>query len=109
MAIATSAQKNTLAAAYTGAVATARLYSTVPSGGNAGTAIAGASVAATGWSTPANGVTTKTVTFNVPAGATVAGAGVHDSGGNFLDGGAVTSQAFATAGTYDLTITFTVV
>jgi hypothetical protein len=45
----------------------------------------------------------------VPTGTTVAGAGVHTAitAGTYLDGGAVTSQAFASQGTYTLTLTYT--
>lgn len=57
-----------------------------------------------------DGTVTATVEYDLPAGATVRGGGVHDSlqGGNYLDGGAVTEQTFATAGKYTLTYTNTV-
>lgn len=105
MPIKTTAQRNTLATAYGNAATEARLYSTVPDTA-AGTAIVGAAAAIT-WSAPTNGVITAEVTFNVPAGATVAGAGVHSATGTYLDGGAVPSQPFASDGTYTLTLTYT--
>lgn len=46
------------------------------------------------------------VTFNVPAGTTVGGAGLRDASNNFLNGGTVTAVPFASQGTYTLTVTF---
>lgn len=112
MAIQTATQKNTLATAYGNSATYAALYTTVP-GGSAGTEVTGGSPAyarkAISWGAPANGVITGTVTFDVPSGTTVAGAGVHTAltAGTYLDGGAVTSQAFASQGTYTLTLTYT--
>lgn len=112
MTIQTATQKNTLATAYGTAATHAALYTTAP-GASAGTEVTGGSPAyarkALTWGAPSNGVTTVTVTFDVPAGTTVVGAGVHTAltAGTYLDGGSVTSQAFATQGTYTLTLTFT--
>lgn len=112
MAIQTASMKNSLATAYKNAATYAALYTTVP-GATAGTEVAGGAPAYARkpltWGAPANGVVTATATFDVPAGATIAGAGIHDAAtaGNYLDGGTVTSQAFATQGTYALTLTFT--
>lgn len=112
MTIQTATQKNNLATAYGTAATHAALYTTVP-GGSAGTEVTGGSPAyarkAITWGAPSNGVITATVTFDVPAGTTVVGAGVHTAltAGTYLDGAAVTSQAFATQGTYTLTLTYT--
>lgn len=112
MAIQTNTQKNTLATAYGTAATHAALYSTVPAG-SAGTELSGGSPAyarkAISWGAPANGVITANVTFDVPSGVTVAGAGVHTAitAGTYLDGGSVTSQPFASQGTYTLTLTYT--
>lgn len=110
MAIATTTEKNSLATKYGTDALFAALYTTAPSGGAAGTEVTGGTYARQSltWGAPANGVITATATFNVPAGVTLAGAGVHTAvtAGTFLDGGAI-SQAFATAGTYTLTLTFT--
>ena len=106
----TVAIRNALAGAYAGQAAHAALYTTAP-GGTAGTEVAGGSYArkALTWGTAANGATTATASFDVPAGTTVRGAGVHSAatGGTYLDGATVTEQTFATAGRYDLTLTFT--
>jgi hypothetical protein len=111
--IQTSTQKNTLASAYATAATHAALYSTAP-GGSPGTELSGGSPAyarkATSWSAPSAGViSTGPHTFDVPSGATVAGAGVHTAltAGTYLDGGSLTSQAFASQGTYALTLTYT--
>ena len=82
--------------------------------GTAGTELTGGSPAyarkALSWGSPTGGVVSATaVVFDVAAGSTVAGAGLHTdiSAGAYLDGAAVTSQAFASQGTYTLTITYT--
>jgi len=112
MAVQTASMKNSLATAYKNAATYAALYTTVP-GASAGTEVTGGAPAyarkALTWGTPANGVVTASATFDVPAGVTLAGAGIHDAAtaGNYLDGGSVTSQAFSTQGTYTLALTFT--
>ena len=113
MAIQTATQRNNLATAYAAAATHAALYSTVPAG-TAGTELTGGSPAyarkALSWGSPTDGVVSATAAvFDVAAGSTVAGAGLHTdiSAGTYLDGAAVTSQAFASQGTYTLTITYT--
>lgn len=113
MAIQTATQKNTLASAYASAATHAALYTTAP-GGSAGTEPSGGSPAyarkALSWGSPTNGViSASAVVFDVPSGTTVVGAGVHTAitAGTYLDGGSVTSQAFASQGTYTLTVTYT--
>ncbi|MEO5745791.1 MAG: hypothetical protein ABIQ53_14540 [Terracoccus sp.] len=109
MAIQTAAQKETLAIAYGGAATYGALYTTAP-GASAGTEPSGvyARKSLTWTAGAVDGVVTATATFDVPAGATIVGAGVHTAvtAGTYLDGGAVTSQAFATQGTYAATFTF---
>ncbi|MFC0623229.1 hypothetical protein [Kribbella deserti] len=114
MTIQTATMKNALATAYGTTATHVALYTTVP-GGSQGTEVTGGSPAyarkAISWGAPSNGVITGVVVFDVPAGTTVAGAGVHSASsgaGNYLDGAAVTSQAFATQGTYTLTVTSTI-
>lgn len=105
--------RNTLSDAYKAAATFADLYST--SGATAaGTAISGGAPAyaskAVTWGTSSNGVvsTTSPSVFDIPSGATVAGFGVKTgAGGTYLDGGALTSQAFASQGTYSLSLTYT--
>jgi hypothetical protein len=113
LAIQTSAGKNAaVLGGYTNAATYAALFTTVP-GASAGTEVTGGSPAyarkSLSWSAPSNGVSTATVTFDVPTGVTVAGFGVYTAvtAGTYLDGAAVTSQAFSAQGTYQLTITFT--
>jgi len=54
-------------------------------------------------------VSTAATPFDIPAGTTIVGAGLHTatSSGSYLDGGTVTSQAFASQGTYTITFTYT--
>lgn len=112
MTIQTATQKNTLATAYGTAATHAALYTTAP-GASAGTEVTGGSPAyarkAITWGAASGGAITATVTFDVPTGVTVVGAGVHTAltAGTYLDGGTVTSQAFSSQGTYALTLTYT--
>jgi len=111
MAIQTAQGKENLAVAYGNAATYAALYTTVP-GASAGTEVTGGSYArqALTWAPGGvDGVVTASATFSVPAGTTVAGAGVHTAvtAGTYLDGAAVTSQSFGSAGTYTLNLTFT--
>jgi len=92
----------------------AALFTTAPTGTTAGTEVTGGTPAyarkALAWTGgTVDGTVTASVTFDVPNGATILGAGLYDAltGGNYLDGGSVTSQAFAAQGTYTLTITYT--
>lgn len=104
--------RTTLSDAYKGAATFGDLYSTTGVSA-AGTAISGGSPAyaskALSWGSSTNGVVSTTGTvFDIPSGATVAGFGVKTgAGGAYLDGGALTSQAFASQGTYTLTLTYT--
>lgn len=111
--MATTAYKNTIVTAAGAAATHAALYTTAPTSTTAGTEPSGGSPAyarkAITWSSASGGVISATVTFDVPSGATIVGAGTHTAitAGNYLDGGAVTSQAFASQGQYVLTLTFT--
>lgn len=105
--------RNALATAYGTNAPFAALYTTAP-GASAGTEVTGGSPAyarkAASWGAPSASVVTATIpTFDVPSGATVVGAGFHSAvtAGNYMDGGTVTSQAFASQGTYTLTATYT--
>lgn len=101
-------------AVYAGTLLThAALYTTAPTATAAGTEVTGGSYArkAVSWTAGASdGQVTATVVFDVPAGTTVVGAGFHSAitAGNYLDGGTVTSQNFATAGQYTLNATFAI-
>lgn len=111
MAISTTTEKNNLATKYGTDGAYVALFSTAPSGGTPGTEISGGTYArvAAGWGAASNGVISGSVTINVPSGATVAGVGLYTAatGGTYVDGAAVTSQAFASAGTYTVSLTYT--
>lgn len=107
----TTLEKNNLATKYGTDAPYVALFSTAPSGNTTGTEITGGSYArqAATWPAPTNGQISVTVTFQVPSGATVAGFGLYSAAtaGNYIDGGSLTSQGFATGGTYQLTITYT--
>jgi hypothetical protein len=114
MAIATTAQKNTLATAYGTAATYAALFTADPGGtGTVVGEVTGGSPAyarkAVTWGAPSAGVITASVTFDVPTGTTITFAAVCSAatGNTLLDKAAVTSQAFASAGQYVLTLTFT--
>jgi hypothetical protein len=114
MAIATTVQKNSLCTKYSTDNAFAALFTADPGGTGtvvgevSGGAYARVSIA---WGAPAGGVITGTATINVPAGTTItfaAGCTAGTAGVSDLrDKVAITSQTFATAGTYALTLTFT--
>lgn len=113
MTVQTAAMKNILSDAYKGAATHGALYTTVPTS-TAGTEVAGGAPAYArkplSWGASTAGVVSATAAvFDIPTGTTVAGAGVHSliSGGVYYDGSAVTSQAFASQGTYSLTLTYT--
>lgn len=111
MPIQTTQQRENLAVAYGNAATHASLHTANP-GTTGASEVSGAPYArkAITWAAGAvNGNVTATVTFDVPSGVTVAGAGVWTAvtGGTYLDGVTVTSQAFSSQGTYTLTLTFT--
>ena len=113
MAIQTAQGRENLAVAYGAAATFAALYTTAP-GASAGTEPTGGNPAyarkALTWAPGSvDGVVTASATFDVPSGATIVGCGVHTAatGGTYLDGAAVTSQAFSTQGTYTISFTYT--
>lgn len=114
MAIATTAEKNSLATKYGTDAAYAALFTADPgtTGSVTGEVTGGAPAyarKAVSWGAASNGVITATVTFDVPAGTTVTYAAVcsASTGATLLDRISVTSQNFATQGTYALTLTYT--
>jgi hypothetical protein len=113
MAVQTTAMKNILSDAYKAAATHASLHTTGFSAATGSNEISGGSPAyarkANSWSASANGVTSSTVTFDVASGVTVIGAGVWSAitAGTYYDGATVTSQAFSSQGTYQLTLTYT--
>lgn len=114
MAIATTAEKNSLASKYGTDAAYAALFTADP--GGTGTVVGEVSGGAPAyarkaitWGAPSAGVVTATVTFDVPASTTITFAGVcsASTGSTLLDKGAITSQTFGSQGTYTLTLTYT--
>jgi hypothetical protein len=111
--VATVAFRESLAV-YAGTLMThASLYTTTPTATTPGTEVTGSGWARQPvvWSAGASdGSITATIVFNVPAGQTVVGGGFHSAltGGNYLDGGALPSQPYTTAGTYTLNATLAV-
>ncbi|MDF9748646.1 hypothetical protein [Arthrobacter sp. ES3-54] len=112
MAVQTVGERNSLATKYGTDAPYAALYTTAP-GATAGTEVTGGTPAyarkAVTWGAASNGAITATATFDVPAGVTIVGAGLHSAAtaGTYIDGQAVTSQAFASQGTYTITFTYT--
>jgi hypothetical protein len=112
MPIQTTTEKNNLATKYGTDAAFGSVYTTAP-GASQGTEPSGGSPAfarkALSWGAASGGVVTVTVTFDIPSGTTIVGAGVHTliTAGTYLDGTSVTSQNFASQGTYTVTFTYT--
>lgn len=120
MAIQTGTMKSVLSDAYKAAATHAALYNVIPGATvTTGQEISGGSPAyarkALSWGSSSSGVVSASaVTFDVASGTTVLGAGVHNSATisgspdtTYRDGAGVTSQAFASQGTYQLTLTYT--
>ena len=108
MPIDTNVMKEALATAY--AAKATHVAATTGDPGTTGTGeIAGTRKAVTWTAGGVDGVTTATVTLDIPSGASVGGIALWDaaSGGNYLDGGPVTTQAYSAAGTYTITLTYT--
>lgn len=109
-AIQTAAMRNLLENQYGTSATHGALYSTTP-GASAGTELTGGAPAyarkALSWTS--NAPKTASATFDVASGSTVAGAGVHSAitAGTYYDGAGLTSQAFASQGTYTVTFNYT--
>lgn len=113
MAIQSEATRNALAAEYASRATHGAVYTTAP-GTAAGTEPVGGDPAYARlpltWGAPANGVITATaVVFNIPAGTTIVGTGVHGAltatAGDYVDGKTEASVTFDTQDT--LTVTYT--
>lgn len=116
MAIAILAQRNALATAYGAAAPNGALFTADP--GTSGTAtgeVSGGSPAyarkSMGWGAAAASAISGSATFDVPAGTTVTHFGVTAglTGGtaDVRDKVAITSQAFASQGTFQVSATYT--
>lgn len=113
MPIQTVTMRNALVDAYKAQATHAALATSAP-GASAGTEPSGGSPAyarkVSNWGATATSASTAApAAFDVPSGATIVGAQFFNAltVGTYLDGGAVTSQAFASQGTYTLTATYT--
>ena len=114
MAIQTGAMKSILSDAYKGAAAFGALFTTAAPYTAAGTEPTGGSPAyarkALTWGASSNGATTASaVTFDVPTSTTIQGFGIFSAvtAGTYYDGVGVTSQTFASQGTYSVTASYT--
>ena len=116
MAIAILAQRNALATAYGAAAPFGAIFTADPgtTGTVVGEATGGAPAyarVAVAWGAASASTVTGSPVFNVASGTTVIFAGATVSGtagtADLRDRVAVTSQAFASQGTYALTLTFT--
>lgn len=115
MAIQTATARNLLATAYSVNVGKYGALSTTAPGASAGTEVSGGSPAyariAPSWAAASASAitTTAALAFNVPASTTVVGFEFYDAAtiGNYLDGCTITSQTFASQGTYSITPTYT--
>jgi hypothetical protein len=114
MAIQTVAARTLMATAYSTNIGKyGALVSTAP-GSTTGTEISGGSPAyarvVPAWSgASASVITAGSMLFNVPSGASIVGFEFFDAAtaGNYLDGTTVTTQAFASQGTYSVVPTYT--
>lgn len=113
MAIQTTVMKNTLATAYSGAIAFFGLATTAP-GSSRGTEVSGGSPAyarkAANWGGVTAGVVVASpAAFDVPASTTVVGINAESAvtAGTYQDGATVTSQPFSSQGTYTVVATYT--
>lgn len=106
--MATTRQRENLAIAYGQAATHVSAHSANP-GTTGASEIAGTRKAISWTQGAVDGQITATVTLDIPSGATVAGIGLWNAatGGDFLDGGTVTSQSYSADGTYTITITYT--
>lgn len=114
MAFSTAQARENAALGLTNSATHMGLFSTA-AGATAGTEPSGGSPAyarkAITWVPGSvDGSVTTTVTFDVPAGFSAQSVGLFTAitGGTFLDSAAVTTQAFASQGTYTVTYTVTV-
>jgi hypothetical protein len=112
MAIQTTLGKNELATEYGLTATHGAVYTTAP-GATAGTEPTGGTPAYARkpltWGAPSNGViTSDPAIFDIPAGTTVVGTGLHDAltDGNYIDGKTEASIEFTAQDTLTVTFTF---
>lgn len=113
MAIQTATLRTTMATAYATACPYMGLATTAP-GSSRGTEPSGGSPAyarkaSNAGTASASAVVFSPAAFDVPSGATIVGINMESAStaGTYQDGTSVTSQAFASQGTYTVTATYT--
>jgi hypothetical protein len=113
MAVQTVTMRNTLATAYGAAALYGAMATTAP-GGSAGTEVTGGSppyarISSSWGSASSSAITATAQAFNIPSSTTVVGYEAYSAStaGTYLDGCAVTSQAFSSQGVYTITPTYT--
>lgn len=109
MPVQTTTMRDTLAAAYAASAGFGAIYTTAP-GGSAGTEPSGGGYVrkALSWGTSLSGVVSAMATFDVPAGTTINGGGLHATDGTYLDGGTITPGVpFTVQGNYQLNFVYT--
>jgi hypothetical protein len=115
MAIQSVLGRTTMATQYSTQIGKFGALTTTAPGATTGTEVSGGSpayarLAPTWAAASASAITvTAALTFNVPASTTVVGFEFFDAltVGNYLDGATITSQTFASQGTYAITPTYT--
>jgi hypothetical protein len=115
MAIYQTAMKTYMAAQYAAKLTYIGALTALGTSNAVGTEVTGGSPAyargAAGWGTASAGaVTSAAVPLNIPASTTVVAVGLYDASSGAptdYDQASVTSQAFASQGTYTVTATFT--
>ena len=113
MASMTTAEANLAATNLSTNFTWASLYTTVPTQAAAGTEVTGGTPAyirkTVAWGAASGGIITGTCTFDVPTGTSVVGLGLNSAvtAGTYGWGATVTTQTYASQGTYAATITVT--
>lgn len=103
--------RNAAATGYKGTATYATLTTAAPTNNTPGTEVTGITRQAATWgAVSASQCTASPPAFSVPSGQTVGGVQFMDAAtvGNFVDGVGVSSQSFASAGTYTVTATLTI-
>lgn len=113
MAIQTATKRTSMATAYASDISHIALATSAP-GASAGTEVSGGSPAyarkaSNAGTAAASAIVFSPAAFDVPTGTTLLGINMMTAltAGTYLDGASVTSQAFASQGTYTVTATYT--
>jgi hypothetical protein len=113
MAIGPAFTKDELATEYGQRATHGTLYTTAPTSSTPGAEVTGGTPAFARkpltWSAPSGGVITASAVFDIPAGTTVVGTGLHNAltGGTYIDGKTVSSVTFDEQDTVTANFSFT--